>query len=91
MFKPELVEKIALKSAVEKAVAAKTTDAFIDVVKEEVIAGGEVNIIGFGKFAQINVAERQGTKPGTGEVITIPAHKRPIFKPGKAFKEAVNA
>ena len=34
-------------------------------------------------------AERQGRNPQTGETLTIPATKKPRFRPGKPLKEAV--
>ena len=35
-------------------------------------------------------AARKGRNPQTGDEIKIPASKNPVFKAGKALKEAVN-
>lgn len=37
----------------------------------------------------VDVAERAGHNPMTGESLTVPAHKRVSFKPSKTLKEAV--
>ena len=46
--------------------------------------------MGFGTFAVAERSEREGRNPATGETMKIEASKSPKFKPGKAFKEAVN-
>lgn len=33
---------------------------------------------------------REGRNPRTGETINIAASNKPVFKPGKEFKDAVN-
>ncbi len=52
-----------------------------------------VAIRDFGVFKVIQRKERKERKernPKTGEEITIPVHKKAIFKQGKAVKEKVN-
>ena len=44
----------------------------------------------FGSFEVAERAGRVGRNPQTGEPMHITAAKVPKFKPGKAFKEAVN-
>lgn len=73
-----------------KAAAARVTDAVFDIIKDEVINGGSVQIVGFGTFDSADRAARTGKNPQTGESIQIPAKKVPIFKAGKTFKDAVN-
>lgn len=36
-----------------------------------------------------DVAERTARNPQTGEMVTVPAHKKVSFKPSRALKEAV--
>ena len=45
--------------------------------------------MGFGSFEVKERAARTGKNPATGEQIEIPASKSPTFKPGKAFKDAI--
>ena len=46
--------------------------------------------MGFGSFEVRKRAARKGRNPQTNEEIKIPASKLPVFKSGKALKEAVN-
>ena len=71
-------------------VAEKTATTVLDTIMEEVKAGNVVTIQGFGTFKTVEVAERKGRNPQTGAEITIPAHKKVVFKPSKQFKNAVN-
>ena len=71
-------------------VAEKTATAVLDTIMKEVSAGNVVTIKGFGIFKVVEVAERKGRNPQTGDEITIPAHKKIVFKPSKQFKDAVN-
>ncbi len=48
-----------------------------------------VQLVGFGSFEVKNRAARTGRNPKTKAAIQIPASKAPIFKAGKALKDAV--
>ncbi|MEE0796496.1 MAG: HU family DNA-binding protein, partial [Anaerovoracaceae bacterium] len=51
----------------------------------------KVQLIGFGTFETRDRKARQGRNPRKpGEVIDIAASKAPVFKAGKALKDAVN-
>ena len=47
-------------------------------------------VLGFGSFVVRDRAARTGRNPKTKEEIQIPASKNPVFKAGKALKDAVN-
>ena len=49
----------------------------------------KVQLVGFGSFEVKERAARTGKNPATGAEIEIPASKAPAFKPGKAFKDAI--
>ena len=49
----------------------------------------KVQLVGFGSFEVKTRAERVGRNPKTKETIKIPASKTPVFKAGKALKDAV--
>ena len=48
-----------------------------------------MQLVGFGSFEIKSRAERVGRNPKTKETIQIPASKAPVFKAGKALKDAV--
>lgn len=90
MNKTELVAAIAAKACVKKEDAKNMVDAFMDIVTDELIAGGKVALVGFGTFEVTERPERTGRNPLTNEEITIAAAKLPKFKVGRLLKEAVN-
>ena len=91
MNKTELIAALADKAGMQKRDAEKALNAFVDVVTESLLNGDKVQMVGFGSFEVKERAERTARNPRTGEVLTVPASKAPIFKAGKALKEAVKA
>lgn len=90
MTKAELILEVARKSNLPVKQATAAVNATLEVIRDELINGGEVNLIGFGKFSVKERAARKGHNPRTGEDLTIPAHKLPTFTAGKSLKQAVN-
>jgi len=90
MNKIELVAAMSAKSELSKKDAEKALSAFMEVVKETLISGDKIYLVGFGTFEAVERAERQGRNPQTGETLTIAASKSPKFKAGKALKDAIN-
>ena len=91
MNKVELNAALADKSDVSKKDAAKVLEAFTDTVTEELTKKEKVTLVGFGTFETRERAARTGKNPRTGEALKIAASVAPVFKAGKALKDAVNA
>lgn len=90
MNKMELAEALAQKTGMGKSDAEKALNAFVDVVTEQLKAGSEVTITGFGNFSVSARAARTGVNPqNPSQKIQIAATKVPKFKAGKGLKEAV--
>ena len=92
MNKTELVAAMAAKTGLTKKDTEATVNAFVEVVEKELKKkDGKVQLIGFGTFEVKSRKARTGRNPQKpGETIKIPASKAPVFKAGKAFKDAVN-
>lgn len=90
MNKTELIAAVAEKAELSKKDAEKAVKAFTDVVSEELVNGGKIQLVGFGTFEVSERAAREGRNPKSGEVMNIPASKTPKFKAGKALKDMVN-
>lgn len=90
MNKTELISAIAEKSGLTKKDSEKALRAFEDAVTGELVAGGKVQLVGFGTFDVAQRAPREGRNPQTGASMKIAASKAPRFKVGKALKDAVN-
>ncbi|WP_395792615.1 HU family DNA-binding protein [Aquimonas sp.] len=89
MNKSELVSAIAEHADLTKVQAAAVVDAFTSTVTEALKNGDTVSLIGFGSFSVRERAAREARNPRTGEMIKLKASKAPVFKAGKAFKEAL--
>ena len=90
MNKTELIAKIAEKSGLKKADAAKALEATTATIIEALKADDKVQLVGFGTFEAKNHAARTGRNPATGAEIKIAASKAPAFKAGAAFKKELN-
>ena len=90
MTKAELINAVAQKTELSKKDSEKAVVAVIDAISETLAAGEKVALVGFGTFEVKERAAREGINPRTKEKIEIPASKLPVFKAGKALKEAVN-
>ncbi len=90
MNKTELIAAVAEKAEISKKDSEKALKAFIDVVTDELKAGGKIQLVGFGTFEVSERAAREGRNPQTGKTMKIEACKAPKFKAGKALKDLVN-
>ena len=90
MNKSELVAEVAAKTGDTKKVAEASVDAVVSVIKEALMEGEKVQLVGFGSFEVRKRAARKGRNPQTGAEMKIPASSAPVFKAGKALKDAVN-
>ena len=91
MNKSELVAKVAESAGLTKKDAEKAINAVFSSIEKALVDGDKVQMIGFGTFEVKERAARKGRNPQTGNEIDIPASKNPVFKAGKALKDAVNA
>ena len=89
MNKVELIAQIAEKSGLSKKDAEKALAATVDAITEAVSNGDKVQLVGFGGFETKKREARMGRNPKTKEAIEIPAARVPVFKAGRALKDAV--
>lgn len=89
MNKAQLIDEIAKITNLPKAVVHKILDALLEVIPKSLAAGDVVSLVNFGTFSVKDRKEKIGRNPRTGVEIIIKATKIPVFKAGKALKEAV--
>ena len=77
MNKAELINAVAAVTATLEAITSALKD------------GDKVQLVGFGSFEVKKRAARVGRNPKTNDTIEIPASVVPVFKAGKALKDAV--
>ena len=90
MNKTELIEKISAGAGLTKVDAKKALDATIEAIKDALVAGDKVQLVGFGTFAIAEKPAREGINPATKEKIQIAAKKVAKFKAGAELADAVN-
>ncbi|MFQ6841429.1 MAG: HU family DNA-binding protein [Agathobaculum sp.] len=91
MKKSEFVTLVAEMASLSKKDTEKTIDAVFTVLGDVMASGDKLQLSGFGTFETRERAARTGHNPRTGEEIAIAAATIPVFKPGKALKDKVDA
>lgn len=91
MSKKEFVEAYAAKSGESKKRSEELVNDFLKLVEESLLAGKDVQFVGWGSFTTKEKAARIGRNPQSGKEIEIPAKKVVKFKVGKKLADAVAA
>ena len=95
MIKAELVNKLSVKTGVERKVISAIIEMFMETVKNSLEKGESIYLREFGTFAVKKKASKKArniVKTNDGYVtttITVPAHTVPSFKPAKKFIDRV--
>ncbi|MFU8797460.1 MAG: HU family DNA-binding protein [Gammaproteobacteria bacterium] len=89
MNKAELVGYVAQELEMTKSGVSSVLDKLLETVTQTLAKDEEVVLPGFGKFQITHRAARTGRNPQTGAPLAIKASKQPVFKAGKALKDAV--
>ena len=89
MRKADLVNKISEETGVNKVDVLVALESFFKEVKDALEGGENVYIRGFGSFVVKKRAKKLGRNIKKNEVIEIPTHYIPAFKPSKIFSDQV--
>lgn len=90
MTRAELIAAVADKANIDRKTAERAVTETFETIKETMVRGEKVQVLGFGTFEVRERAARKGRNPRTGEEINIEASNLPSFKAGKGLKEACN-
>ena len=90
MNKAELIAAVAENAALSKKDSEAAVNAALEAITAALQEGDKVQLVGFGSFEVKKRAARTGRNPRTKEVVEIPASQVPVFKAGKALKDAVS-
>ncbi len=72
-----------------KVAVGATVEATMAVIVDAVAQSHSVTLSGFGTFEPKAREPRTGRNPRTGDSVPIPARIVPAFRPGNAFRSAV--
>jgi DNA-binding protein HU-beta len=87
MIKRELASRVAKKVNMSHQDILIVFDSILDHVKEVLGAGESIYLRGFGTFTPKKRAAKTGRNITKNSAVHIPAHYKPIFRPGKEFKD----
>lgn len=86
----QLTDLFCEKSGISKSVGSVFVRGFFETIVEQVSAGEQVRVKGFGTFKQIVIKDRESVNVNTGERIVIPGHTKVTFTPDTELKELIN-
>ena len=89
MNKAELINAVAAATEFSKKDAEAAVTATLEAITSALKDGDKVQLVGCGSFEVKKRAARVGRNPKTNDTIEIPASVVPVFKAGKALKDAV--
>lgn len=91
MNKEDLIQALSERTGDTKKKSREAINHLLDIIKEGLVEGEKIQLVGFGSFEVRERKARKGRNPRKPEeVIDIPASKAPVFKAGKTLKDAVN-
>ena len=89
MTKKDFCKLYSDKTGVTQRDAAIYVDAFRGTLAEALLKDGTVRLKNFMSVELVDVPEREGRNPRTGEMLTIPDHKRVKIKVNDTFTSEV--
>jgi len=89
LTKAELAEMLFERIGLNKRESKDMVDAFFGIIHDQLIAGSEVKLSGFGNFQIRRKAPRPGRNPRTGELIPIAARNVVTFHASQKLKDLV--
>jgi integration host factor subunit alpha len=66
--------------------ALRIVDAIFDIIRDRLIAGERVRIVGFGALEVVERKPRRGRNPTTGEKIWLSPHRALVFRPSRSMR-----
>ena len=91
MTKADIIKEIAETTGVNRRDVSATVEAFMEVVKRNLLNEESVYLRGFGSFIVKHRKAKTARNISKNTAIVIEAHNYPGFKPSKSFAEEMKA
>ena len=85
-----MITILAEKKSVPLKVSEEIINTIFNSMTDTMIAGGKIEIRGFGSFVIKEYAGYSGRNPKSGLAVEVKPKKSPFFKVGKELKERVD-
>ncbi len=91
MTKSEFIERLANSTLqLSHEDITQAANMLLEIIADELVSGGRVEVRGFGSFSLHYRAPRIGRNPKTGASVTLPGKHVPHFKAGKELRKKLN-
>lgn len=90
MVKADLVDKVYDKVGFTRKEAAQAVEVIFEEIKNALVRGEDVRIVGFASFNLKDKKARKARNPSTGEPIVIQPRRVLSFKPSKQLLLSTN-
>ena len=67
--------------------ALRLVDLLFDSIKDHLLKGESVRIVGFGTLEVVSRKPRKGRNPITGEEIELPGRRALVFRPSRSMRQ----
>jgi integration host factor subunit alpha len=91
LTKAQLAEMLFEQIGLNKRESKEMIDAIFDLITQNLVAGEEVKISGFGNFQIRTKSPRPGRNPRTGEPIPIQARRVVTFHASHKLKDQIQS
>jgi DNA-binding protein HU-beta/integration host factor subunit beta len=88
--KKELVEDVAFRTGMQQNDTKAVIECFMDSIARTLAEGNHIEIRGFGRFKIRQRGSYNARNPRSGETVTVPAQRKPVFEPSKELKKYLN-
>ncbi len=89
MTKSELIDQLSVRKDITIAIAERIVQEIFGGMADTLIAGGRIEIRGFGSFVIREYEGYSGRNPKTGLEVSVKPKKSPFFKVGNDLKERI--
>ena len=90
MNKSELITALSEKSQISPELARTVVETTIELMKQQLMDGGRIEIRGFGSFEMREYGAYRGRNPRTGESVEVKPKRTPFFKVGQDLRDMLN-
>ena len=90
LTKSDLIDSISSRSGLTKKQSIDIVENIISTMKNTLVTGEDVLVVGFGKMCVKQKAERKGRNPATGEDLMQPPRRVVTFKCSGKLRDRIN-
>ncbi len=82
----DIVDRLRRRLGLSGREADLLLDGFLEALAGQLEQGGAVTLSGLGRFETRPTPSRPGRNPATGEIVPIPARRRPVFTLSRSLR-----